>query len=201
MRSPPLLHLGLHNTLTDGNAGALGSCRVTLYAPYWLNNRTGVDLFYQDRTSAPGQPFLFGAALPWDYGEVFTPGGSHPAVTTIFLTLQSSTSVSPCLACWLAGGCQYLLPCQSRGTMLRISCTAASSAPAPPLQFTFNKPCVYVCCRWPYPLPPVGTSMTESSSRDPSELMAAAAAAMGGGDAWGWDPSGCGEEISQVRGC
>ena len=37
----------------------------------------GVDLFYQDRLSAPGHPFLFGAALPWDYGEVFTPGASY----------------------------------------------------------------------------------------------------------------------------
>ena len=33
-----------------------------------------MDLLYQDRLSAPGQPFLFGAALPWDFGEVFTPG-------------------------------------------------------------------------------------------------------------------------------
>jgi hypothetical protein len=36
----------------------------------------GVDLFYQDRMSAPGHPFLFGAALPWDFGEVFTPGAA-----------------------------------------------------------------------------------------------------------------------------
>lgn len=34
-----------------------------------------MDLFYQDRLSAPGQPLLLGHALPWDYGEVFTPGG------------------------------------------------------------------------------------------------------------------------------
>ena len=35
----------------------------------------GVDLFYKDKESAPGQPLLFGAALPWDFGEVYTPGG------------------------------------------------------------------------------------------------------------------------------
>ena len=41
MRTPPLLHLGLHNTLSDPDSAASGSCHVTLYAPYWLNNRTG----------------------------------------------------------------------------------------------------------------------------------------------------------------
>ena len=41
MRTPPLLHLGMHNSLNDGEAGSSGSCRVTLYSPYWLNNRTG----------------------------------------------------------------------------------------------------------------------------------------------------------------
>lgn len=38
----------------------------------------GVDLFYKDKASAPGQPLLFGAALPWDFSEVFTPGGWAP---------------------------------------------------------------------------------------------------------------------------
>lgn len=128
-----MLNLGLHNSLSERGAvgAAAGSARLTLFSPYWLNNRTGevvagcslpasptaaarphtssphappanraacrradaprpaatppctalpppagVDLFYQDHLSAPGQPFLFGAALPWDYGEVFTPGGS-----------------------------------------------------------------------------------------------------------------------------
>lgn len=35
----------------------------------------GVDLFYQDRLSAPGQALLLGQPLPWDFGEVYTPGG------------------------------------------------------------------------------------------------------------------------------
>ena len=33
-----------------------------------------MDLFYKDKASAPNQALLFGAALPWDFGEVFTPG-------------------------------------------------------------------------------------------------------------------------------
>lgn len=41
MRAPPVLHLGLHNSLADSDAPTGGSCQVTLFAPYWLNNRTG----------------------------------------------------------------------------------------------------------------------------------------------------------------
>lgn len=70
------MFLGVHNSLTDTETPAGGSCRITLYSPYWLNNRTGVDLFYKDHTSAPGNPLLLGAPLPWDFGEVFTPGTS-----------------------------------------------------------------------------------------------------------------------------
>jgi hypothetical protein len=41
VRTPPLLHLGMHNSLNDDDCTASGSSRVTLFAPYWLNNRTG----------------------------------------------------------------------------------------------------------------------------------------------------------------
>jgi len=122
VRAPAVLHLGLHNSLSEVDASCGGSCTVTLFAPYWFNNRTGgleavgalvgvggggqpawysslehapgglahhldptsllptnrftgVDLFYQDRLSAPAQPLLLGHPLPWDYGEMFTPGG------------------------------------------------------------------------------------------------------------------------------
>lgn len=36
-----MLHVGLHNTLSDGDAPTGGSCKVTFFSPYWLNNRTG----------------------------------------------------------------------------------------------------------------------------------------------------------------
>jgi hypothetical protein len=62
--------------MAAAEAAQAGVCRVTLFVPFWLNNRTGVDLFYRDRHSAPPQPLLLGASLPWDYGEVFTPGTS-----------------------------------------------------------------------------------------------------------------------------
>ena len=112
MRAPPLLHIGLHNSRSEAAAGTqqYGSVRITLFSPYWLNNRTGgcccrppalpctgrvgavsrapaswlkrgrppalagVDLMYRDQASVPRSPFLLGFALPWDHGEVFTPG-------------------------------------------------------------------------------------------------------------------------------
>lgn len=43
MRSPPVLYLGVHSSLGEKAAGESlsGVTRITLYAPYWLNNRTG----------------------------------------------------------------------------------------------------------------------------------------------------------------
>lgn len=41
MRAPAVLHLGLHNSLSEADASCGGSCTITLFAPYWFNNRTG----------------------------------------------------------------------------------------------------------------------------------------------------------------
>ena len=42
VRSPPVLYLGLFNSLEEKAAESQsGALRITLYAPYWLNNRTG----------------------------------------------------------------------------------------------------------------------------------------------------------------
>lgn len=76
VRAPPILRLGVHNSFIDKELPQAGVCRITLYVPYWLSNRTGVDLFFKDPECAPPNPFVFGAALPWGYGEVFAPGTS-----------------------------------------------------------------------------------------------------------------------------
>ena len=41
VRAPAVLHLGLHNSLSEADASCGGSCTITLFAPYWFNNRTG----------------------------------------------------------------------------------------------------------------------------------------------------------------
>ena len=64
------MFLGIDNTLAS-EAGPLAHCRVTLYAPYWLDNRTGLDLAYQD---APPSGRIFGIRSRFDYNEVVAPG-------------------------------------------------------------------------------------------------------------------------------
>jgi len=76
VRAPPVLHVGVYNSLADQERHQAGVSRITLYVPSWMNNRTGVDLFYQDKASAPHHPILLGHSVPWDFGEVFTPGTS-----------------------------------------------------------------------------------------------------------------------------
>lgn len=69
--APPVLHICLHNTLAEKDAGSVS--RVTFFVPFWMNNRTGVDLFYKD-CEASSHPL--GITFPWEYLEVFAPGTS-----------------------------------------------------------------------------------------------------------------------------
>ena len=45
--------------------------QVTLFAPYWLDNRTGMDLAFQD---APPSGRILGVRSRFDYNEVVSPG-------------------------------------------------------------------------------------------------------------------------------
>lgn len=75
VRSPYLLQVGIHNSLAHQERGKASACRLLLYVPYWVNNRTGVDLFLKDKLSAPSIPMI-GASIPGSFGEVFAPGTS-----------------------------------------------------------------------------------------------------------------------------
>jgi hypothetical protein len=56
--------------------GARGSVsRLIFHVPYWLNNRTGVDLFYRDFGKSASSAF-WELSWPWNYVEVFSPGTS-----------------------------------------------------------------------------------------------------------------------------
>lgn len=68
-----MLNVMMHNSFlqTDGMRGSVS--RLTFFVPFWLNNRTGVDLFYKD-LETPSH--MFGFSLPWDPVEVFVPGTS-----------------------------------------------------------------------------------------------------------------------------
>ncbi|KAK9815754.1 hypothetical protein WJX72_009012 [[Myrmecia] bisecta] len=71
--APPTMHLGIDNSMA-GNSSDRSVCKVTLFAPYWIDNRTGIDLIFQDHPSAPSIALLCGANTPWDYAEVLVPG-------------------------------------------------------------------------------------------------------------------------------
>ena len=74
--APPMIYLGIDNTLAL-ERGPLAHCRVTLYAPYWLDNRTGMDLSFKD---APLSGRLFGVRSRFDYNEVVACGEPTPVL-------------------------------------------------------------------------------------------------------------------------
>ena len=73
--APTFLNLAVHHSMAE-EEGARGSVsRLTFHVPYWLNNRTGVDLFYRDFGKSASSAF-WELSLPWNYVEVFSPGTS-----------------------------------------------------------------------------------------------------------------------------
>ena len=71
--------LGVDNSMHDKASGDLSMCKLTLFAPYWIDNRSGLDLTFKDGPSGKGQPLLLGAHTMFDYALVKAPGMLHPA--------------------------------------------------------------------------------------------------------------------------
>ncbi len=74
--APPLMMLGVDNSMHDKASGDFTMCRLTLFAPYWVDNRSGLDLLFKDGPSAKGHPLLMGAHTYFDYAPVKAPGTS-----------------------------------------------------------------------------------------------------------------------------
>lgn len=72
--APPLMMLGVDNSMHDKNSGDFTMCRLTLFAPYWVDNRCGLDLLFKDGPSAKGHPLLMGHHTHFDYAPVKAPG-------------------------------------------------------------------------------------------------------------------------------
>ena len=66
--------LAVDNSMQDKASGDFTMCRLTLFAPYWVDNRCGMDLVFKDGPSAKGQPLLMGAHTYFDYALVKAPG-------------------------------------------------------------------------------------------------------------------------------
>ena len=65
--------LGLDNSRARGRPKQ-PLTRVAFYSSYWIDNRTGMDLMFQDHAAAQANPFLLGARMPGAYAEVLVPG-------------------------------------------------------------------------------------------------------------------------------
>ena len=65
---------------------AQAMCKLTFFAPYWLDNRTGLDLVFTDHQSAPQTPLLLGARVPWETTGVYCPG-VHPDQHNVLVTM------------------------------------------------------------------------------------------------------------------
>ena len=72
--APPMMLLGVDNSMHDKASGDFTMCRLTLFAPYWVDNRSGLDLLFKDGPSAKGHPLLMGAQTYFDYAPVKAPG-------------------------------------------------------------------------------------------------------------------------------
>ena len=72
-----MLYLGLDNSLGRSPTNQ-PLCRLTLFAPYWVDNRTGMDLSFHDHMSSPKSPLLLGARIPYDTTSVMAPGEHLP---------------------------------------------------------------------------------------------------------------------------
>ena len=67
-----------------------------MYAPYWLDNRTGMDLAFQD---APPSGRIFGVRSRFDYNEVVAPGELLLGACARFLFLRPTPTVSSSRNC------------------------------------------------------------------------------------------------------
>ena len=73
--------LGLDNSRARGRPKQ-PLTRVAFYSSYWIDNRTGMDLMFQDHAAAQANPFLLGARMPGAYAEVLVPGARPAGVST-----------------------------------------------------------------------------------------------------------------------
>ena len=69
-----MMMLGVDNSMHDKASGDFTMCRLTLFAPYWVDNRSGLDLLFKDGPSAKGHALLMGAHTFFDYAPVKAPG-------------------------------------------------------------------------------------------------------------------------------
>lgn len=77
VNAPSSLLLNISNSLAPGGDTSNPVCHLSFYSPYWIDNRTNMDLILQDHASAEPNPLLLGYKTPLDYSEIVSPGNSQ----------------------------------------------------------------------------------------------------------------------------
>ena len=71
--APPQVFLGIDNSRARGRPEQ-PLAKLTFFASYWIDNRTGMDLVFQDHAAAAPNPLLLGARMPGAFAQVLVPG-------------------------------------------------------------------------------------------------------------------------------
>lgn len=71
--APPQVYLGIDNSRARGRPEQ-PLAKLTFFASYWIDNRTGMDLVFQDHAAAAPNPLLLGARMPGAFAQVLVPG-------------------------------------------------------------------------------------------------------------------------------
>lgn len=94
MNAPELLLLNLQNSLSEADRPHISPvCHLSFNSPYWVNNRTDMDLILRDHASAAPNTTLLGYKTPLDYAEVIAPGNS---LEVLGAPEQAAATVGPC---------------------------------------------------------------------------------------------------------
>lgn len=84
------MFLGIDNSRARGRPEQ-PLAKLTFFASYWIDNRTGMDLVFQDHAAASPNPLLLGARMPGAFAQVLVPGQS-PSLWSKLFTVQNTLS-------------------------------------------------------------------------------------------------------------
>lgn len=112
--------LGLDNSTAEGSPLDHTMCKLTLFAPYWIDNRTGTDLIFHDKLSAPGRAMLLGGHFPWDHGVVRAPGEGPGIVLTAVLPTGHRGSINILTGIWCCQNQPEGPPCLAGASAARV---------------------------------------------------------------------------------
>jgi hypothetical protein len=87
--------LGIDNSRARGRPEQ-PLAKLTFFASYWIDNRTGMDLVFQDHAAAAPNSLLLGARMPGAFAQVLVPGELMASSVIVDIVLQRSADWTGC---------------------------------------------------------------------------------------------------------